>query len=93
MCFGIPMQVRAIDGLMVRCEARGIEREASLLLLQHEKICVGDYLVLHLGHAIERISAEQAAAAWDIYDEMLAVYGEHAQAQEEEEAAPLLPPM
>ncbi len=71
MCMGIPMQVKAIDGLVASCEAKGVERQASLLMLGDE-VAVGDYVVVHLGHAIERIDAERAAEAWAIYDEMLA---------------------
>ncbi|MCF1183627.1 HypC/HybG/HupF family hydrogenase formation chaperone [Marichromatium gracile] len=72
MCFGIPMRIRAIDGLVAHCEAKGVERQASLLMLAHESLVVGDYVVVHLGHAIERVDPEAAAEAWRLYDEMLA---------------------
>ncbi len=72
MCLGIPMQIRSIDGLMARCVAKGIEREANLLMLEHENPAIGDFVVLHLGYAMSRISPEEAAAAWEIYDQMLA---------------------
>ena len=72
MCMGIPMRIVEIDGLLARCEAKGIEREASLLMLEHEGLAVGDYIVVHLGHAIDCVTPEQAADAWAIYDEMLA---------------------
>ncbi|HPB76639.1 MAG TPA: HypC/HybG/HupF family hydrogenase formation chaperone [Chromatiaceae bacterium] len=72
MCLGIPMQIRSIDGLLARCEAKGVEREANLLMLEHEDLTVGDYVVLHLGYALNKVSAEEAAAAWEIYDQMLA---------------------
>ena len=72
MCLGIPMQIRAIDGLLARCEAKGVEREANLLMLEHESLTIGDYVVLHLGYAMNKVSAEEAAAAWEIYDQMLA---------------------
>jgi hydrogenase expression/formation protein HypC len=72
MCMGIPMQITGIDGLVARCEAKGVERQASLLMLGDE-VSVGDFVVVHLGHAIERIDAERAAEAWAIYDEMLAL--------------------
>jgi len=75
MCMGIPMRIVAIDGLLARCEAKGIEREASLLMLEHERLAVGDYVVVHLGHAIDRVTPEQAAEAWAVYDEMLAATG------------------
>ncbi len=72
MCLGIPMQIRSIDGLLARCEAKGIEREANLLMLVHENLVIGDFVVLHLGYAMNKITPEEAAAAWEIYDQMLA---------------------
>jgi len=72
MCLGIPMQIRSIDGLVARCEAKGVVREANLLMLEHESLAVGDYVVVHLGYAMDKVSAEEAAAAWEIYDQMLA---------------------
>jgi hydrogenase expression/formation protein HypC len=72
MCLGIPMQIQSIDGFVARCTAKGAEREVSLFMLQDEGIGVGDYVVVHLGHAINRMTADEAAAAWEIYDAMLA---------------------
>ena len=72
MCLGIPMQIQSIDGLLARCTARGAEREANLLMLQHEPPVVGDFVVVHLGYAISSVSPEDAAAAWEVYDAMLA---------------------
>jgi hydrogenase expression/formation protein HypC len=72
MCMGIPMRIIAINGLMARCEAKGIERDASLLMLEHEQLKLGDYVVVHLGHAIDTVTPEHAAEAWAIYDQMLA---------------------
>lgn len=72
MCLGIPMQIQSIDGFIARCTAKGVEREANLFMLQHEPPAVGDYVVIHLGYAVNAISAEDAAAAWEVYDEMLA---------------------
>ena len=63
MCLGIPMQIRAIDGLLARCEAKGVEREANLLMLEHEGLAVGDFVVVHLGYAVDRVTPEEAAAA------------------------------
>ncbi|WP_058558120.1 HypC/HybG/HupF family hydrogenase formation chaperone [Thiohalocapsa sp. ML1] len=71
MCIGIPMQIIAINGMVARCEAKGAERDATLLLLGPDEVAVGDYVVVHLGHAIERIDAARAAEAWALYDEML----------------------
>lgn len=72
MCLGIPMQIKEIRGLVARCEAKGVERDVGLLFLQHEDLKPGDFLVVDRGNALERISPEDAAAAWAVYDEMLA---------------------
>lgn len=72
MCLGIPMQICAIDGLMARCEAKGVERDVNLLMLEQEGLAVGDFVVVHLGYAVDKVTDEEAAAAWDIYDQMLA---------------------
>ena len=73
MCLGIPMQIRSIDGILARCEAKGVERVANLLMLEPEVVEVGDYVVVHLGYATDKVTAEAATAAWEIYDEMLAL--------------------
>ncbi len=75
MCLGIPMQIKAIDGFTARCEAKGVERDVSLFMLQHEALQPGDFVIVHVGHAIQRIEPQEAAAAWEIYDEMLAKTG------------------
>lgn len=72
MCLGIPMQIQSVDGFLARCTAKGAEREVNLFMLQDETIGVGDYVVVHLGHAISRMTAEEAACAWEIYDAILA---------------------
>jgi hydrogenase expression/formation protein HypC len=72
MCLAIPMQVLAIDGLAARCEAKGVERQVSLFLLQFETLNVGDHVAVHAGQAIQKLSAEQAQSAWEVYDQMLA---------------------
>lgn len=71
MCLAIPMQVVEINGYNARCEAKGIEREVSLFLLQGEPVEVGDYLMVHVGYAIQKMSEEEARSAWEVYDEML----------------------
>jgi hydrogenase expression/formation protein HypC len=72
MCLGIPMRIQAIDGLIARCEAKGVQREVSLLMLGADGIEVGDHVVVHLGYAIDKVTPQDAAAAWAIYDQLLA---------------------
>ncbi|MCP3851239.1 MAG: HypC/HybG/HupF family hydrogenase formation chaperone [Gammaproteobacteria bacterium] len=71
MCLGIPMKVLEINQFMARCEAKGVERDVSLFMLQDELIKVGDFVVVHVGYAIQKVSEAEADTAWQIYDEML----------------------
>ena len=72
MCLGIPMQVKSIEQYQAICEAKGIERDVSLFMLQDEDIRPGDFVVVHVGYAIQKISQQDAQSAWEVYDQMLA---------------------
>ncbi len=72
MCLGVPMRVVECDGFMARCEAKGIERNVSLFLLQHEDVGPGDHVMVHVGYAIQKMSEADAVSAWELYDQMLA---------------------
>ena len=72
MCLGIPMQIKSIDGFTAHCEAKGVTRDVSLFMMQDDKLEVDDYIVVHVGYAIQKISQQEAQTAWELYDEMLA---------------------
>jgi len=72
MCLGIPMQILDIDGFNARCEAKGIERDVSLFMMQDDELEIGDFVVVHVGYAIQKITPQEARTAWELYDEMLA---------------------
>ena len=72
MCLAVPMKVTAVDGYLCTCEAKGIEREASLFMMQDEDVAVGDFILVHVGYAIQKVSEEEAAEAWVLFDEVLA---------------------
>jgi hydrogenase expression/formation protein HypC len=71
MCLGIPMQIKSIEGYTARCEAKGVERDVSLFMMQEETLNIDDFVVVHVGYAIQKISAEEAQTAWELYDQML----------------------
>ncbi len=77
MCLAIPMQIVEIDGFNARCTAKGVSREVSLFLMQDEPLAVGDFVMVHTGHAHQKISAEDERLAWALYDEMLAAGEQH----------------
>lgn len=78
MCLGIPMQVVEIQGFNARCEAKGVERNVSLFMLQEESIVVGDYVMVHVGYAIQKMSDQEAQSTWELLDEVLAAEAAHA---------------
>jgi hydrogenase expression/formation protein HypC len=72
MCLGIPMQVVAIEGYLARCSAKGVERDVSLFLLQDDRPAIGEYVMVHVGYAIQKMTPQEARSAWELYDEVLA---------------------
>ena len=72
MCLAVPMQIVSIDEFQCRCSARGIERDVSLFMLQGEDLAPGDYVLVHVGYAIQKVDAEEATATWELFDEVLA---------------------
>jgi hydrogenase expression/formation protein HypC len=73
MCLAIPMKISRIDGLNARCASKGVERDVSLILLQDETPKEGDYVLIHVGYAIQKISEEEAVSTWELLDQMLAM--------------------
>lgn len=72
MCLGIPMQVVSVDGFLARCEAKGVQRDVSLFMMQDEKVAIGEFVMVHVGYAIQKMTEQEAQSAWEIYDLMLA---------------------
>lgn len=72
MCLGIPGKILEsfeANGLrMGRVEFGGIVRDACLAYTP--EAVVGDYVVVHVGFAISRIDAEEAARTYKLLEEM-----------------------
>ena len=72
MCLAVPMKITSIDGFQCNCEAKGIERQVSLFMMQDEALQPGDHILVHVGYAIQKVSEQEAADSWALFDEMLA---------------------
>ncbi|GAB4289997.1 MAG: HypC/HybG/HupF family hydrogenase formation chaperone [Thiohalomonadaceae bacterium] len=72
MCLGIPMQIIGINGYTACAAAKGVERDISLFMLQDELPAVGDFVIVHVGYAIQKISEEEARQSWELFDQILA---------------------
>lgn len=75
MCLGIPMEVMAVDGYRARCSAQGIEREVSLFMLPDEAVAIGDFVLVHVGYAIQKMTPQEARSTWELFDRVLAAEG------------------
>ena len=58
MCLAVPMKITGIDGFNATCEAKGIQREVSLFMLQGEPVAVGDHVLIHVGYAIQKVAED-----------------------------------
>ena len=68
MCLSIPSRVISINGNMAIVSVGGTEYEASLQLV--EDIEVNDFVLLHTGFAIQKISEEDALEAYKLLREL-----------------------
>lgn len=67
MCLSIPAKIDSIDGDMASVNVGGVIYNASLQLL--DDVAVGDYVLLHTGFAIQKISEEEAAETLRVFEE------------------------
>lgn len=81
MCLAIPGQIVDIDpgGPLATVEVSKVRRRINVDLLQDEGLAPGDWVLIHVGFAMSRISAERAAEQL----RLLAMLGEDLQAMTE----------
>ena len=72
MCLAVPMQITSIDGLEATCVAKGITRKVSLFMLQDAGVCLGSWVLVHVGYALQVISEEEAQETWELFDQITA---------------------
>lgn len=70
MCIGIPMQVIETDGRLALCEGRGERRRINTALVGD--VAVGDWLLVFLDDARERIDVDRATEVNAALDLVLA---------------------
>ncbi|ALP52953.1 hypothetical protein Tel_07180 [Candidatus Tenderia electrophaga] len=77
MCLAIPAEVLTIsaDGDTALVSLGGVKKQISLALV--EAVKVGDYVLIHVGYALNTISPEEAQKTLDLFAE--AGMLEHAQ--------------
>ncbi len=70
MCLAVPAKViELLPDEMALIDLNGVQREISLMVLGGE--CeVGDYVLIHVGYAIEKIDEEEAARTLELFKEL-----------------------
>ena len=64
MCLAIPSRIQSIENEMAVIDVDGVQREASLLLLEDAR--VGDYVIVHAGFAIQKLDEAAARETLDL---------------------------
>lgn len=67
MCLSIPAKVESIEGEMAVVSVGGTKYDASLQML--DDVNIGDYVLLHTGFAIQKISKEEAQDTLKVFEE------------------------
>ncbi|GAC1505222.1 MAG: HypC/HybG/HupF family hydrogenase formation chaperone [Candidatus Dormibacteraceae bacterium] len=91
MCLGVPgrvVQIHDIKPPAATVEVKGVKRNVNLALLPaDEQVTVGDDVLVHLGFAMNRITAEEAAETREMLEGFGEVYLEEAAIREEAKRA------
>jgi hydrogenase expression/formation protein HypC len=69
MCLAIPAKILSVVGDTAVIELGGMEREVSLILL--DNVSVGDWVIVHAGFAIEKLSEEDAEQTLALFREIM----------------------
>jgi len=72
VCLSIPSKITKIDkeNNIATVDTMGVERQASLELVD-QPVEVGDYVLIHIGFAMNKIDEEDALASLEVYKEII----------------------
>ena len=71
MCLAIPAQVEELlDDDMARVNLGGVSKVVSLALV--DGVVAGDYVIVHVGYALNRIDPQAAERTLELFAEMAA---------------------
>jgi hydrogenase expression/formation protein HypC len=69
MCLALPARVSRIsdDGETATVELGGVARDVSLALV--EDVSVGDFVLIHVGYALNKVSEDEAMRTLELFAE------------------------
>ena len=68
MCLAMPMKILSIDETLARCEAGGLTQEIRIDFITDPQ--PGDYVMVHAGFAIEKMSEREALENMELLEEI-----------------------
>lgn len=69
MCLAIPaLVVELLPDSMARIDLDGVRKEISLALV--EDVAIGDYVIVHVGYALQKLDPEEAAETLALFAEI-----------------------
>ena len=68
MCLAIPAKIVEINGLMATVDVGGVRKDISLALVDDVK--VDDYVIVHVGYALNRLDPEEAEATLKLFQQI-----------------------
>lgn len=72
MCLSIPSKVTHIDeeNNLATVDTMGVERRASLDLID-QPVKIGDYVLIHIGFAMNKIDEKDALISLEVYKDII----------------------
>lgn len=75
MCLAIPARVVELrDPDLAVVDLSGVQKEISLALV--DDVAVGDYVIVHVGYALNKLDPEEAAKTLALFAELAAREGQ-----------------
>ena len=68
MCLAMPMKISKIDGSLAQCEAGGLTQDIRIDFITDAQ--PGDYVMVHAGFAIEKMSEKAALENMELLEEI-----------------------
>ena len=69
MCLAVPARIEDITGdATAIVNLGGVRKEISLALVEH--VTVGDYVIVHVGFALQKLDPEEAAQTLALFAEI-----------------------
>ena len=68
MCLAMPMKINRIEGTSAECEAGGLTQNVRIDFIPDA--CPGDYVMVHAGFAIQKMSEKEALENLELLEEI-----------------------